>query len=207
MEEVDLGVCRAFVFPGTGRGTALILPGAGYSIQAPLLWFARLVLSSAGRTVIAVDDRYSGGEDPSDWVHARARTALARAEDERPIIVAKSISTLAAPLAAERHLPAIWLTPLLHLDPSPVVAGLRAGTAPALAVGGTADPSWNGELARSLGGTEVLEIPNADHSLQVEGDPRRSLDALGSVVAAIQRFVEKVAQASARSSVRPQDST
>ena len=76
MEEVDLGVCRAFVFPGTGRRSAVVLPGAGYSIQAPLLWFARLVLSSAGRTVVAVDDRYSRGEDPSDWVDARARAAL-----------------------------------------------------------------------------------------------------------------------------------
>ena len=190
MEEVDLGVCRAFVFPGTGHGSAVILPGAGYSIQAPLLWFARVVLSAAGRRVIAVDDRYSREGDPKVWVEARATAALEYLGDQRPIIVGKSISTLATPLVAERHLPGIWLTPLLHLDDSPVIAGLRARGAPALLVGGTADPSWDGQLARSFSGVDVLEIPDVDHSLQIAGDPDRSLDALRTVVGAVRRFVE-----------------
>ena len=53
------------------------------------------------------------------------------------VLIGKSLGTYAAALAAERGLPAIWLTPLLTSDW--VVDGLRRSTAPFLLVGGTAD--------------------------------------------------------------------
>ena len=192
VEELNLGICRAFLFPGTGVGSALVLPGAGYGVQAPLLWFSRLALSAAGRSVLAVDDRYSGEDDARAWVERRALAALDYLAGARPIIVGKSLTTLAAPIAAERRLPAIWLTPLLRLADSPVVAGLRDRAAPALLIGGTADPAWHGDLARSFAGVEVLEIEDGDHSLQMDGNPARSLDALRAVVDSVARFAQRL---------------
>lgn len=191
VDELDLGICRALVFPASGPGWAVLLPGAGYGVQAPLLWFGRMALSGAGLNVIAVNDRYTGDEQARAWVERRLLAALDRVDDPRPLILAKSISTLAAPMAAERQLPAVWLTPLLQLAASPVVAGLRARAAPALLVGGTADSAWDGELARSFEGVDVVEIAGADHSLQLDGDTQGSLDVLASVVEAIERFAEK----------------
>jgi hypothetical protein len=191
--DIDLGPCRAFLHPGSAGQAAIVLPGAGYSIDGPLLWYSRQVLSAAGRTVVAVRDSYGGEVDPREWVEARAKAALDYlAAAEPPLIVAKSISTLAAPLAAEGGMPGVWLTPILSRErpgPSPIVDGLRAARAPLLLVGGTADPAWDGELARSLEGARVLEVEGADHSLGVTDDPSRSLDALRTYVEALTDFV------------------
>lgn len=190
MEEIDLGVSRAFLFPGTGAGSAVILPGAGYSVQAPLLWFARLALQAEGFNVLAVDDRFTRGDDALAWVVDRAAAALAHFAGAEPIVVGKSISTLATGLVAERRLPAIWLTPLL--DYEIVGHGLQQASAPVLLVGGTADPSWDGSLARGLAGAQVLELAGADHALESPGDPLASLDNLRQVVEEVRQFVGRL---------------
>jgi hypothetical protein len=74
---------------------------------------------------------------------------LAEAPGAQQVLIAKSIGTLAAPLAAERQLPAIWLTPLLTADF--VVAAIRANPAPALVVGGADDSLWHSAVARQAG--------------------------------------------------------
>lgn len=197
MELVDLGVCPAYYFEGSGSGTAILLPGAGYPVEGPLLWFTRDVLNSMGRSVIAVRDSFSGRNDPRAWVEQRAEAALAYLGDTaRPMIVGKSISTLAAPLAAERELSAVWLTPLIDLRRWPaaqvVVDAIRRSTAPLLLVGGSADPAWDGDFARSVGSAEVLEIDGADHSLALPGNAPASLEALRRYVEALRSFAERV---------------
>ena len=74
----------------------------------------------------------------------------------------KSLGTLAASLAADRNLPAIWLTPLLDLPW--VIEALARAQAPFLLVGGTADQTWNSKAAHELT-THVLEVRGADHGL------------------------------------------
>ena len=53
------------------------------------------------------------------------------------MLIAKSLGTNAARLAADRSLPAVWLTPLLSTPW--ITAALGRATAPMLLVGGTAD--------------------------------------------------------------------
>ena len=106
------------------------------------------------------------------------------------LVLAKSLSTRAAALAAERSWPAVWLTPLLDDEES--VAGLRARRAPALLVGGTADSAWDGDLARELS-DDVLELPGADHSVGAGGDPRVLLANLGVVVERVESFAATLA--------------
>ncbi|HEY6739308.1 MAG TPA: alpha/beta hydrolase, partial [Actinopolymorphaceae bacterium] len=106
---------------------------------------------------------------------------------ERVLLVGKSMGTFAAPVAAERELPAIWLTPLL--TERTVADAIARTTAPRLLVGGTDDPSWESETAKRSG-ADVLEIPGAHHGLEIAGDPIRSVEVLGRITEAMDRFVE-----------------
>ena len=109
--------------------------------------------------------------------------------DVDQLLIGKSLGTHAAALAAERQLPAVWLTPLLILEP--VVAALRAATRPFLLVGGTADPAWDGKLARELS-PHVLEVVDADHGMQVPGPLANSAAVLGQVATAVEDFLDRV---------------
>jgi pimeloyl-ACP methyl ester carboxylesterase len=104
------------------------------------------------------------------------------------VIVAKSLGTLALPLAVEAGLPGIWLTPLCQ-EPE-VASSIRAATAPTLLVGGTGDPSWDGDIARS-GSAEVVELDGADHALSVP-DAVGSVEYLHQVVVAMAAFLDRI---------------
>lgn len=194
---VDLGPCRGVSFDQGGAAWVVILPGAMYSPQAPLLWFARRAALASGRNVLTVVDAFvDRTQDPVTWVGSRLEAAIAHIHDrdERPVVVAKSLTSLAASIAARDHLPAIWLTPLIaagHPATPAVVAGLHAGTAPRLLIGGLADPSWDGAVARSFAHAEVLELDGADHGLEVH-DLATSAANLATVANAIGRFLDEL---------------
>jgi hypothetical protein len=105
------------------------------------------------------------------------------------ILIGKSLGSYGAPVAADRALHAIWLTPLLHN--SWVVDGLRSATAPFLLIGGSADPSWNATLAADLT-PHVLTIPDADHGMFVPGPLAASAAVLGQVATAVEDFLDQV---------------
>ena len=85
-------------------------------------------------------------------------------------------------------MPAVWHTPLL--SDARCVAALRNAGAPYLLVGGTADPWWDGNLARALT-PHVLEIPDANHGMVLPEVPlARSAAVLGRVVTAVEEFLD-----------------
>jgi hypothetical protein len=106
-----------------------------------------------------------------------------------PLLIGKSLGTNAAALAAERSLPAVWLTPLLTVPW--VVAALESATAPFLLVGGTADPVWDGALARRLS-RHVMAVDGADHGMYVPGRLTDSVEVLGRVVVAVEEFLDAI---------------
>jgi pimeloyl-ACP methyl ester carboxylesterase len=106
-----------------------------------------------------------------------------------PLLIAKSLGTNAAALAAERGLPAVWLTPILTAPW--VAAALGRATVPFLVVGGTADEMWEGALARRLS-RYVLEIEGADHGMYVPGPVTDSIAVLGRVVTAMAEFLDAI---------------
>jgi hypothetical protein len=176
-----------------------------YGVERPLLNYARLAVTRRG--AVAHDLRwtvpsFSGTEDQRQWVNEQVAKALEQVmcgfggatsvtgrAGPLPLIIAKSMGSLAAPIVADRGLAAIWLTPLLGDDPT--VASLRAATGPALLVGGTADSQWDGDIARSIT-PHVLEVDNADHSMLVPGPLAASADVLGRVSTAIEGFIDHV---------------
>ncbi len=187
MDDVDLGVCKGRWYAGDPDRVVVVLPGARYLPFAPLLWFAREVALARGWSVLEVWDEYRDrSEDPWRWVFERAEAALRRAGDAQVALVTKSIASRAVTIAAERGLPGVWLTPLLHDDD--IAVGFEQLSASALLVGGTADESWDGDFARRAG-HDVLELDGADHGLQISGDPLGSVDALRRVAERIDVFV------------------
>jgi hypothetical protein len=187
---VDLGICGGRFWPGDPGRVAIVLPGAHYLPGYPLLWFAREAVQRHGWSVLEVWDEVWEEDDQRRWVEDRAAAALDYAgAGTRALVVAKSVSTFAAPIVAERSLPAVWLTPFFELEP--VLDALRRARAPALLVGGTADPLWDSTLVSTLD-IEVLELAGVDHALEVEGDPLASLDALRRVTHAVDGFVARL---------------
>jgi hypothetical protein len=171
----------------------IIAPGRGYGPQAPLLDLANNALTDLNATVETInwtvpDGLLTVGPEPFVRVHVLA--ALHRltttAANTQPVLIAKSLGTHAAELAAERELPAIWLTPLLYDDR--IVEAIVRNPAPALLVGGTGDRSWIPDIAARTGKT-VLTIDGGDHSLRPPGSLRAYTDALGVVAAAMEQFL------------------
>lgn len=175
----------------TGR-VALIIPGAGYSPARPLLHFARAVLLQHGWTVqelwwqIPEDFRQLSAEERATWVEGQVGAAVDAEDGACRLLVGKSLGSLAAGFAADRQIPAAWLTPLLTSDQ--VVRSLERATAPALLVGGTGDELWDVRIARELP-HQILEIPSADHALEIPDDAVASAGLLQQVVSRLDRFI------------------
>jgi hypothetical protein len=170
---------------GDPARSVVLLPGIRYFSQAPLLWFAREVAQAGGWSVVEVDERAPGGEDPFEWMRGQARQALdAAAGAEQVVVIGKSLGSAAAPLVSG---PAVWLTPLLG---RPEIAGaIRSAGAPTLLIGSRDDPSWGDGFESDDPAVRSLEFGGLDHSLQVSGDPEASLAVLREVTARVSSFL------------------
>jgi hypothetical protein len=190
VRPIDLGPGEALLHEGDPGRCVVVLPGIAYFSQAPLLWFARQAAQARDWSVLELTERVPREEEPFAWMRDRAARALDAAEAETVAVIGKSLASAAAPLVAERGLPAVWLTPLL--DRPEVVGALEATSAPALLVGSRADPTWGEGTVPEGGPLEVLELEGLDHSLQVEGDPLASLDVLRRVTERIWEFLGRI---------------
>lgn len=191
MEALRLGPHRGLLHRPEAERLVVLLPGARYPTRAPLLWFAREVALARGLGVLELLDELPEGEaDPFAWARGAARHALDGAGERATAVVGKSLGTVGAELAAERALPSVWLTPVL--DRGPVPAALAAATAPALLVGGSADPMWVPTALVENDALELLELDGLDHALQRPGDPGASLEALRRVTSAIDQFLARL---------------
>jgi hypothetical protein len=183
IRPLDLGICHGYEYDGDPARTAVLLPGrmlAGMPANA----FAQQGLTAAGWRVVQVWDEYLDPDQDADaWVHDRLAAAVRHVPEARQLlVVGKSMGTRAAADAAEHAWPAIWLTPLLEDAGS--VSLLRRRAAPALLIGGTADPMWNGRIAREIT-DDVLELEGADHGLAKPEHARQIVDAVAAFAARV----------------------
>ncbi|HZD99547.1 MAG TPA: alpha/beta hydrolase [Micromonosporaceae bacterium] len=170
-----------------------VLPGRAYGVEGPVLYYPAMTAARrrAELRPYSWSRPYGPVDDPLEFVSNEIGPAVREvtASGVRPLVIAKSLGVAAAPIAARLGLPAIWLTPVLTAPSA--AEGIGARTAPALIVGGTADRSWDGDVARELS-PHVCEIPGADHSLLVDGPISRSLDAMSTVVSAVGAFLDEI---------------
>jgi pimeloyl-ACP methyl ester carboxylesterase len=171
---------------------AVVVPGGVYGPAAGLLMYAAAVAERRRATV----HRHSWSQPPTKpfepeiegWVCDEVGPLLDTVGG-RPLLIGKSLGSNAATLAAERSLPAVWLTPILTTPW--VAAALGRATAPFLVVGGTADTMWDGAMARRLS-PYVLEVEDADHGLYVPGPLTDSIAVLGRVIAGMEEFLDTI---------------
>ncbi|MFJ4186150.1 alpha/beta hydrolase [Kitasatospora sp. NPDC089509] len=174
-------------YDGDPDRVALVVPGVGYSPARPLLHFAGSVLLRHGWTVQELWWQIPDGfrefteERRIAWVERQVAEGGACR-----LLVGKSLASFAAGLVADRALAAAWLTPVLTVDP--VVRALRRTPAPTLLIGGSADKLWDRDLADSTG-HPLLELPAADHGLELPDDPLGSVDLLREAVTRLDSFV------------------
>ena len=166
----------------------MLVPGVGYTAQGPLLAYARLVAErrdAQTRVISWSPPRLDDAAEQVAWVRDRVLDVLG---GDSALLIGKSLGSLAAGLAAERDLPAVWLTPLLHRPD--VVQAIAAAGHPPLLIGGSGDGTWDMTVARRLS-PHVLEIPGADHALYVPGPVSRTAAAAGAVAEAVEDFIDR----------------
>jgi hypothetical protein len=171
---------------------AVVVPGRRFGPGAPLPMYAGDVAEKRGAVVY----RHEWTREPpgpgsvvaEDWVRGEVEPVLAGLAGQ-PLLIGKSLGSFAAGLAAERSLPAVWLTPVLTA--SSVAAALGRATAPFLLVGGTADEVWDGAVARRLS-PYVVEVPAADHGMYVPGPLTDTIAVLARIVVAVEEFLDEV---------------
>jgi hypothetical protein len=171
---------------------AVVIPGRMGGPWSPLPMYAGDVAGNRGATV----HRHWWTEEPGQpfepaieaWVRGQV-TPLLDTLDGTPLLIGKSLGTNCAGLAADRSLPAVWLTPVLTVPW--VVTGLERATAPFLLIGGTGDKIWDGALARRLT-PHVLEVDDADHGMYIPGPLTDSIAVLGRVVVAVEEFLDAI---------------
>jgi pimeloyl-ACP methyl ester carboxylesterase len=183
MERVDLGPCQALHHKRDPDRCVVLLPGLFYPTRSPVLWFAREAANACGWSALEVLGEPGREPDPLGWERECADRALATLQSASTVVIGKSLASLLTGPMSERGLPAIWLTPLLN--ETAVIDALAGLARPTLLVGGTADPTWQRERVPANHSLQLVEIPHADHSLQIRGDLEASIEALGQLTGTI----------------------
>ena len=179
---------------------AVVLPGAGYSFREPLLRYSIQVLLQRGYRVLALDKVY--GDDPA-WrsltVEQDARKIVeddtlkvfeqiqSRFPETLNLLLGRSLGTFAIACLLERELVApkkiIWQTPALGSKWST----MRDCKIPGFGILGTADHNYRQAIENMPKNRIIVE--NADHGMEIPGDPIRSIEVLKQVMTATDEWI------------------
>jgi predicted alpha/beta-hydrolase family hydrolase len=186
---------------------AVLLPGFGYTLDMPLFYYAENLLQERGWDVLRVEYAYNTRpefqtqpEPERDrWLLADTmaawRAGLGQRTYERVVLIGKSLGTLAmGHLLTTGDLPpavgAVWLTPMLSVERLRQQISRYGG--PSLFVIGTADPHFDPAVLEQMQvatAGEAVVVKNADHGMDIPGDPIASVRAVERVVEALGRFL------------------
>lgn len=184
---------------------SIILPGMGYTAHMPVLYYPGRLLLFLGADVLRLEYDYSNkpdflqltGAERVQWlisdVTASCKVASTRRRYQKITLIGKSIGTLAMghlltsdTMFDNTH--AIWLTPLFRNER--LRKQIQQCRQKSLFVIGTADPNYDPVFLEEVAAKgESLVIDGADHSLEIEGDPMQSLEAMDRLIKAIKKFL------------------
>jgi predicted alpha/beta-hydrolase family hydrolase len=197
VRELDLPFPNQLFEQGTrSRNLMVLLPGAGYSCDMPLLYSCTQLGLEKGWDVLQI--RYAfklSSTDPDEELRSKVTSSLRKALSGRPwdtiFLVGKSVGTRAMTLLFDSDVlngyavKPVWLTPLMKREE--VLAGMKKS--PGLVVIGTADHHFQPKKLEELSGSQVLKIEGADHSLEANNDVQRSLTELQKIIKYVAEFL------------------
>lgn len=183
---------------------AILLPGAGYTAQAPLLHYSTGVFLHKSVDVLQVNYSYNDKiydhftmDELVEVIKLDVGTIIDKVLEENAYdgyyFVGKSLGTIALASLLDREIfrnsKAIWLTPLLNRDD--VFESMLHSRNESLCFIGDDDTHYIAERYRQFANNPKLVtrlLEGADHSLQYKQDPVRSIDLLKTVIKEIDEF-------------------
>ncbi|MFS0864854.1 alpha/beta family hydrolase [Fredinandcohnia sp. 179-A 10B2 NHS] len=179
----------------------IILPGAGYTTQAPLLHYTTALFYAEGFDVLHINYSFSKAEMNALNNRAFARdvqlaidNAIKNKKYSNYYVVAKSIGTKAVcyllnnPMFKEALV--VWLTPILQNDEvfNEMVNSDKKG----LCIIGDNDICFVVERFEQLKNNPNLKlkvVEGGNHNLELDQEPIKSIDLLKSVISTINHFI------------------
>ncbi|WP_409292899.1 alpha/beta hydrolase family protein [Peribacillus sp. SCS-37] len=186
------------------RSIAILLPGAGYTAQAPLFHYATGVFLNKGFDVLQVNYRYNDKiydkfsmneiqEVIQFDVNAVLDSVLALKSYNHGYVIGKSLGTMAIGSVLNRKdlikAKAVWLTPLINRDD--LLNTMARSQNEGLCIIGDKDRYYVEERYKKIidnPNITSIVIPNVNHSLEYDDNAVDSVDVLKSVIKEIQQF-------------------
>lgn len=190
---------------GDSKGLAVMLPGKGYTTQAPLFHYSTGLYLNKGYDVLHIDYNYNHPEyevmerdEFSIHISRDVNTVINKVLTEQSpypnlIVIGKSLGTIALSTLVNRpeftNAKLIWLTPLLQLDY--VFERIMASSQQGFCVIGSRDPFYIKDRFENIENKKNLKtmlLRGADHSLNLPESPVDSIDLLKKVMVSISEF-------------------
>lgn len=186
----------------TTNRLAILLPGMGYTTEAPLFRYTIGLLLEAGYGVVEVHYRYQDKKYAGSDIEEAVRVDVGRVIDSirsthkhtSYLFVAKSLGTIALADQVKRDIfkqaKSIWLTPLVHLDD--VYETLLTSHHDALVLMGTDDRFYVADRLNEIQSNPKIETilkPSLNHSLEYADDSLQSILVMHELMKAVKRFI------------------
>lgn len=186
------------------KNLAIMLPGAGYTAQAPLFHYSTEIFLNRSFDVLEVNYRYNDEayddfsmEELSEAIKYDVKTVLDKVLKENAYenfyLIGKSLGTIAlsSELARDefQNAKAVWLTPLIQRDD--VLDAMAGSKNQGLCFIGDQDRCYIEERFKQVENNPNIVsslIPGADHSLELKEDVLDSIDVLKNVISGIEKF-------------------
>lgn len=187
----------------------IMLPGLGYSTQQPLFHYATNLFADNGVDILHINYNFVKNKqfamlsktEQEQWMYEDVKTVvndiLKNSNYQQCFVLSKSIGTI--PMAMEwmqrnfmQNPVGIWLTPLLKEDL--VFKTLLNTDIPSLCVIGDQDQHYIDERISLLEKNKLIStlvFPNANHSIEVNGNILATIEAMKVIMKRIQEFINK----------------
>ncbi|MCA1031685.1 alpha/beta hydrolase [Bacillus timonensis] len=178
----------------------IVLPGAGYSTQAPLLHFTTGLFYNKGFDVLHINYSFSSQEmstlnerDLARGVQLAIDNAIQNKKYSNYYVVAKSIGTKVLSYLLDHAMlkdaKVVWLTPILQNDD--VFSTMLNSGNKGLCVIGDNDSCFIVDRFEKLRHNQNLTlkvVEGGNHGLELDGEPIKSIDVLKNVISEMGEF-------------------
>ncbi|WP_064093035.1 hypothetical protein [Rossellomorea aquimaris] len=188
------------------EGIVIMLPGMGYTVQAPLLHYSTGLFLHKGFEVLHVNYQYNSKkyrdfsiEELDEALISDSRSIIEKVLSEKSYskiyFVAKSVGTIALSSELKRNYfneaKAIWLTPLIKEDG--VLQAMINSTQQGLCIIGSIDRHYDEERFSMLKLNPYLDlhlINGVNHSLEFDFNVVDSIGVQQEIIKVIEQFIE-----------------